>query len=296
MSAEKSQYISASRRTDLPRFHTQGFFSAWRAGFITYVGPYGGSFTVSLKKEGVAGYVFWSKDYSDFIAHPDFPELIKTNNAVFHYTINDCPRLEPRLASLESRIETLHRLAELAGPQRIIWRYDPFCKFIAPDGKTMTNEEGFYRVLPLVVRAGVTQCVFSFMSLYGKTQKRPVEFLAFGEQEKIALCRSIADAAAEYKVSLANCCNREVLAYGMPISQAHCVDDELLRETDRFGVHKKLTSKPTREACGCFESRDIGSYSPACGHGCLYCYANPKIPAVRSSGCTPASDPSASHA
>jgi hypothetical protein len=28
--------------------------------------------------------------------------------------------------------------------------------------------------------------------------------------------------------------------------------------------------------CGCFESRDIGSYNPACRHGRLYCYANPR--------------------
>ncbi|MDD5675188.1 MAG: DUF1848 family protein [Chitinivibrionales bacterium] len=272
-------YISASRRTDIPRFFADQFFAARKTGAIIYAGPYGGSYTVSLRAQDVLGYVFWSKDYGPFIAHPDFTGLIKNNNAVFHFTINDCPQLEPQVAALRDRIQTLERLCDLVGPQRVIWRYDPFCKFIGTDGQVLTNEDGFYRVAPQVAKVGVHRCVFSFMSLYNKTRRRQVEFAAFTEEEQRRICKSISAAAQDFKIDLFNCCNPEVLGFGLGIKQAHCVDEELLAATDRFGVHpkSKLKLTPTRAGCGCYQSRDIGAYNPACKHGCLYCYAHPEI-------------------
>jgi hypothetical protein len=97
-------YISASRRTDIPRFFTNDFFTAWQKGEVSYNGGYGRSYTVSLRPEDVLGYIFWSKDFSPLINHPLFGELIRLNNAVFHFTINDCLDLEPRVAPLKERI------------------------------------------------------------------------------------------------------------------------------------------------------------------------------------------------
>ena len=91
MPSPKPFYLSASRRTDIPRFFVKDFFSAWEKGSITYDGGYGRTHTVSLKPQDVLGYIFWSKDFSPFIRHPLFRRLLDKNNAVFHYTINDCP-------------------------------------------------------------------------------------------------------------------------------------------------------------------------------------------------------------
>jgi hypothetical protein len=275
MSVMNPSYISASRRTDIPRFFLDDFFCAWRTGEIFYNAGYGRSYTVSLRQENVLGYIFWSKDFSRFILHPLFGDLVAANNAIFHYTINNCADLEPDVSPLRDRCETLARLCGLVGPERVVWRFDPICKYKKKDGRVVTNFSAFYDIVPHVEKAGVKRCYFSFMSNYSKLKKRDVLFEDFDEQERTALGRQLLDATANAGMKLYNCCNPEVLRLVPGIRRAHCIDDELLRETDRFGVHPKLSLKPTREGCGCYESRDIGSYLQKCMHRCAYCYANP---------------------
>ena len=268
-------YISVSRRTDIPRFFVNEFFIAWLAGGITYDGGYGKTHTVSLLPRDVLGYIFWSKDYSPLINHPLFEKCIGKNNAVFHFTINDCPDLEPRVAPLEGRIATLRKLCELVGPERVFWRFDPLCKYRGPGGILADNKDAFFKILPLAARQGIRRCYFSFMSFYNKLNTRGMEFEQFTLQEKADIGRRMLEACSEKGMTLYSCCNPEVPALAPGIETAHCIDDDSLRETDRFGVHPALRLKPTREGCGCFESRDIGSYLQKCPHGCRYCYANP---------------------
>jgi len=268
-------YISVSRRTDIPRFFTEDFFAAWRKGEITYDGGYGRSCTVSLKPEDVLGYIFWSKDFSPLINHPLFRKLINLNNALFHYTINDCQDLEPRVAPMKDRITTLYRLCDLVGPERVLWRFDPVCKYQSSSEEFVTNEKAFYAIIPLVREAGVRRCYFSFMSHYHKLSRRGMTFGKITNEEKAGIAKQMLDAAIRADMALCNCCNNEIPNLAPGIRMAHCVDNELLRNTDRFNVHRTLAMKPTRKECGCYESRDIGSYMQKCPHGCLYCYANP---------------------
>ena len=202
---------------------------------------------------------------------------------LFHYTINDCQDLEPRVAPLEDRIATLYRLCDLVGPERVLWRFDPVCKYQSSSGEFVTNEKAFYAIIPLVREAGVQRCYFSFMSDYHKLSRRGMAFGKFTNEEKAGIAKKMLDATIQAKMTLWNCCNNEIPNLVPGIRMAHCVDDELLRNTDRFNVHRTLALKPTRKECGCYESRDIGSYLQKCPHGCLYCYANP----VTSSSETP---------
>ncbi len=273
----KPQYISASRRCDLPRFALQPFFSAWRSGEITYDRGWGRSYTLSLRPEDVCGFIFWSKDFSAFITHPDFPELLASSNAVFHFTLNDCPDLEPRLPPLEQRLETLERLCDLVGPERVFWRFDPICNYVNGKREAVFTDRAFYALLPRIARMGVSHCFFSFMSDYAKLRSRPVEFLDIGIEQRTATASEMLAAARAEGMTLYNCCNTEVPAQVPGIQAAHCIDESVLRETDRFGMHRPIPPRPTRSGCGCFESRDIGSYTPPCPHGCLYCYANPQV-------------------
>jgi hypothetical protein len=277
MAKPKPQYISASRRCDLPRFAYRGFFDAWRKGEITYDGGYGRQYTVSLRPEHVCGFIFWSKDFGPFIEHPDFEELIRTSNAVFHFTLNDCPDLEPHMPPLERRVETMRRLCNLVGPERVLWRFDPVCAYETSDGKPTSNEKAFFKLLPRIAGMGVTRCFFSFMSDYAKIRRRPARFVEIDTEQRVEVASAMLASASGEGVELYNCCNPEIPALVPGVSMAHCVDEAILRETDRFGMHKMLEPKPTRKGCGCFESRDIGSYEPPCPHGCLYCYANPRV-------------------
>lgn len=271
-----AQYISVSRRCDMPRFRSGEFLSAWERGEITYDGGFGRSYTVSLKPEHVLGYVFWSKDYRPLIDDPRFGKLIAGNNAVFHYTINDCPDLESGVAPLGERLATLRRLCAVVGPERVLWRYDPICRYRAEECVRDTVRQ-FFPLLSAVRAEGVSRCYFSFMTWYGKLKGRGVDFEGFSSDEKKDIAAGMLEAAGRVGVTLHNCCNEEVPALVPGVARAHCVDEELLRTTDRFGVHRTLKPRPTRKGCGCFESRDVGSYTPSCRHGCLYCYANPRL-------------------
>jgi hypothetical protein len=277
MERQKPQYISASRRCDLPRFQTGEFFDSWREGAVRYDGGYGRSYTVSLRPEHVRGYVFWSKDFAPFIAHRDFAGLIARDNAVFHFTLNDSPDLEPALPSVEARLETMIRLCERVGPERIFWRFDPICGYIGADGKQIVTDRPFFTLLPEIARTGIRRCYFSFMSDYAKLRDRPARFLSLDLEHRIRIATEMAAAAREMGLALYNCCNPEISSQAKGVLEAHCIDEGILRGTDRFGKHGELKPKPSRDGCGCFESRDIGSYDPACPHGCLYCYANPLI-------------------
>lgn len=269
------RYISVSRRTDIPRFYWQHFYQAWQKGAITYDGGYGRNYTVSLKREDVLGYIFWSKDFRPFISDPRFTGLIAAENAVFHFTVNHCPPLEPRLASLESRFETLAALCALVGPERVLWRYDPLCRYQFPGGKEADNVEPFFELLPRMARLGISRCYFSFMTPYAKLKDRKVRFIPMRPEEGLSIAARMRDAAVRSGITLHNCCNPEIPERIPEIRTGSCVDSELLERTDRFGRHRPLAKKSTRTGCGCYESRDIGSYLQKCPHGCLYCYANP---------------------
>lgn len=272
---KQPQYISVSRRTDIPRFYHRAFFSAWQEGAITYDGGYGRTYTVSLQRADVLGYIFWSKDFSLFIKDARFKELVAANNAVFHFTINHCLALEPRLAPLEKRLDTMARLCDLVGSERVLWRFDPLCKYLRDSDGLRDNVAAFFILLPFMEKIGISRCYFSFMAPYAKLKQRDIFFLNFAPQERIAIAKKMQLAAKEAGITLYNCSNGELTENVPEIHAAHCVDNDLLEQTDRFNRHLRLKPKPTRKHCGCHESRDIGSYLQRCPHGCLYCYATP---------------------
>lgn len=274
MAAPAAQYISASRRTDLPRFFHDSFFRAWQQGAITYDGGYGRSYTVSLQNADVLGYIFWSKDFGPFLADPRFPELLAANNTLFHFTLNHCQELEPGLAPVEKRLATMASLCDRVGPSRVLWRFDPLCRYSTEPRVYRENHRAFFELLPIIAGFGVRRCYFSFMTAYHKLKNRGVSFAAFSSEEQKSICLEMAAAAEAHGVTLYNC-SSDLPARISSIRQAACIDDALLAATDRFSRHQPLPAKPTRQDCGCFFSRDIGSYRPPCPHGCLYCYANP---------------------
>jgi hypothetical protein len=88
----------------------------------------------------------------------------------------------------------------------------------------------------------------------------------------VAFALELAEIADGHGISLHTCCGDYLLHEAEPrIYKAHCVDGDLISELLETDIAGKLN--PTRDECGCWESRDIGAYD-TCPHGCMYCYAN----------------------
>lgn len=117
--------ISASRRTDLPRFHYGWLQQALAAGEAVVANPRfpASSYRVDLRPERVHSIVLWSKDYANVLHDPG---RLADYNLYFHYTINNySPLLEPRVPSYRESLRTLAGLLERYRPEQFTIRFDP---------------------------------------------------------------------------------------------------------------------------------------------------------------------------
>lgn len=264
--------ISASRRTDIPAFYMPWFMRRLDAGMVSYPNPFGGQrCTVSLRPEHVHSFVFWSKNFAPFLPHLD---AIRDRDTRFycHYTITGAPRfIEPHVPDWEQGVDTFRALVEKTSPRHVQWRFDPI---LIAEGLPPEFYSARFRQIAQALSGLTERCYFSFASFYGKVERRLTQAgIRYNDPplaEKHALIHTLADTAEQVGITLYACCQDDLI--GGRVKQAHCVDGDLLAELfpDRPLVSAQ---RPTREACGCFASRDIGIYN-TCVHGCVYCYAN----------------------
>jgi len=268
--------ISASRRTDIPAFYSKWFMNRIEARFCEVPNPFNPAQVsrVSLCPEEVDALVFWTRN-----AAPLFPRLKELNargyRYYFLYTLLDYPELlEPRAAPVETRIESFRQLANVIGPDRVIWRYDPIVvSTITPVG---FHKEAFSRIASSIERA-TKRCIISFVDLYRKLDKRLRWLSEHGctlsephEEEAAELAAFIAACARRHGMRVTTCTeNLDLTPWG--ISPGKCIDNDYLASV--FGIAASAEKDPAqRPACGCVVSRDIGCYD-TCVHGCRYCYA-----------------------
>lgn len=117
--------LSVSRRTDIPAFYSDWFFNRLDEGCVLVRNPMNihQVSRIKLSPDVVDCIVFWSKN-----PRPILSQLAKLEKYpyYFHYTINAYGTdLEASLPPLSERVQTFRSLAEMIGPDRIIWRYDP---------------------------------------------------------------------------------------------------------------------------------------------------------------------------
>ena len=119
--------ISASRRSDIPAFHGDWFMEHLRRGEVAVRNPFrpAQAKTVSLKKQDVDAFVFWSRDPRPLLAH--LPEIERGGYPYyFLLTLTGYPRLlEPGVPRRRGRDRFFRELAGRIGRRRVVWRYDP---------------------------------------------------------------------------------------------------------------------------------------------------------------------------
>lgn len=294
------QIISASRRTDIPAFYGHWFMDRVRKGWAGVINPFNSAgYAVSLALEDVSFIVFWSKNFEPFLKSLD--ELDEMGYSFyFQFTITGNPDVfEPGPPHWRRTVDTAKKLADRFSPAHVLWRFDPIVlSSITPAEEVMSR----FDALSEAMNGAAERCYVSVAQYYRKVlgearrlnEKNGIEFYVSEEElekitsampgakgafrscvsneEKRRLAGEISAMAVTRGMDVFSCCC-EFLEQGgeNPVRKASCVDGDLIRKLAREETGVK--PGPTRENCGCAESRDIGAYD-TCPHGCGYCYAN----------------------
>lgn len=272
--------ISASYKTDIPTFYGEWFMNRLRAGSCNMVNPYNRQiYQVDLTQDSVDGIVFWTKNIGPFIN--SLKEVYERGYPfIIQHTITGYPReLESHVVNSAQTIEHLKRVADIYGPEVVIWRYDPILiSSLTPPEWHIQNFKKLAKNL-----AGVTdEIVISFAQTYKKTRRNiDIASQAFGfqwqESENLpdaatkALIIRLAEIAINYNMQLKICSQKKFLIPGLA-QEARCVDAERLSRVAQRPLIQHIKLQGNRKECGCFASKDIGEYD-TCPHGCIYCYA-----------------------
>lgn len=279
--------VSASRRTDIPAFYGRWFERRLSEGFALSVNPMNPKQVrrVSLTRRDVDLFVFWSKQPEPFLHCLSRLEA-RGFRSLFLFTLNDYPRpIEPRLPPLEKRIETFLRIADMLGPERVVWRYDPvvLSNVTPPE----YHAEHFSRLAERLNGSTVRVAV-SFMSMYRKMRRR----LAALERAHSIRCidartemgalaqtaRALAAGAQQNVMQIYSCAESVDLSpYGIPAGA--CIDPALASRIAGRSIGAARDGGQ-RGGCRCVKSVDIGAYD-TCRFGCAYCYATSSEGAVQ---------------
>jgi hypothetical protein len=265
--------ISASRRGDVPAFNGAWFMACLRRGEAVVKNPFRPEQTtrVSLRKEDVDAFVFWSRDPRPFMEH--LPEIARGGYPYyFLITATGYPQLlEPSTPRIEEAVAFFKGLAGLIGRRRVIWRYDPVLF-------TEQTDAGFHVAnfsrLAVLLAPFTARVIVSFFDPYPKALRRlrragiEAATAAGTPEQQRGLLERFAAIAVGSGLEIQTCAEATVAAGTGP---GRCIDERLLNEL--FGLKLPYRKDPAqRKQCLCQRSVDIGSYG-SCGHGCLYCYA-----------------------
>ena len=121
--------VLASYRTDIPAQYAAWFQRRLAAGFALVANPYGGApYRVSLARDDVSGFVFWTRNVGPFHEALD-AVWARGTPFVVQFTITGYPRLlEPGTLDAAAAATQLRDLARRFGPRAAVWRYDPIAR------------------------------------------------------------------------------------------------------------------------------------------------------------------------
>jgi hypothetical protein len=284
----RSDIISCSRRTDIPAFMMDWVLQRIKDGYVDVTNPFNKNqiSRISLKPEDVKCWVWWSKDFSNWIKM-----YIKNKNLFnsykghsFQFTINSPSELQRNIkSSLEERFEQLKWLINKFGLLSINFRYDPIILYKRKKEKRIrSNLNRFKYIIENVAELGIKDVIFSFATVYSKVERRmkkrgfiPVD-PKFSTKKRII--SEILAITKKNGLNLKACCQPDLLEIE-GITQSHCIDAIRLEKVikSQFPLRREKDTGQ-RQHCGCYKSRDIGGYNGIfrCKHNCTYCYANPR--------------------
>lgn len=263
--------ISASRRTDIPAFYSKWLEHRLEEGFLYVRNPVIRSQVgkIDLDPSLIDCIVFWTKNPIPMLrrldAFSDYPYYFQFSLTGYGHDIeSDLPDKNTDL------IPAFKQLADMIGPERVIWRYDPilFSDKYSADYHLHAIDE-----ISRALEGCTEKCVISFVDVYGKNQDA-ISKLGLHEmtdRDLTDFAKRIVDIASPRGIAVATCAEAIDLEEA-GIEHNCCIDPKLIGRI-AHGEMKVGKDRSQRPECGCAASIDIGTYN-TCANGCVYCYAN----------------------
>ncbi|EMX6282221.1 DUF1848 domain-containing protein [Providencia rettgeri] len=268
--------VSVSRRTDIPAFYTPWFMNRIRAGFLLTRNPfnYNQIKRISLHSSDVDAIVFWTRNPKMLMTHLD--ELDRLGfKYYFQYTITGYPKIiENSVPRPHRAIEMFVKLSDMIGADRVIWRYDPILVSNIVD---INEHKRIFSKISSLLSGRTKKVIISFADFYKKTETNLLSIPDFKYKDILKDYNSLSELvtwmsyiAKENGMSIESCAE-EIDLSSFGIKHGKCIDGDLIRNI--LGINlKSIKDSGQRDACGCIQSVDIGTYN-TCLHGCTYCYA-----------------------
>lgn len=270
--------ISASRRTDIPKFHSNWMISRVKEGFVDVRNPMVPTqiSRYSLDPDVVDGIVFWTKDASPML---DKLDAFVEYTYYFQFTLTPYGHdIELGMPDKRDVVHTFKELADRIGSDRVNWRFDPIIinnRYLADD--ILRTFEGMAKEL----QGHTGNVTISFIDEYRIDGKSVYETLCtrgIPPEQQFYLAERMAGIAHEAGMSIDTCAETADLGQ-FGIEHARCVDSRVLERIGDFKLSRLKTKyselvkdKSQRKECCCVESIDIG-WPNTCLNGCKYCYA-----------------------
>lgn len=260
--------VSASRRTDIPAFHSEWLMNRLRAGYCMVRNPMYDSlvYRVDLSRRNVDALVFVTKNPAPIV--PYLREIGSMGHmSVFEVTITPYGKdLEPNVPPKADVAESFREISDRLGADRCLWRYDP----ILVNGYIGTEyHRRKFELLCRELEGYTNRCIFSFVEVRNKLLGRENLFRTPTHAEMDSIVDAVKPVADRYGIELTYCCpHYDLSPHG--IEPRGCIDG---RQMMRLGIPFEEMSTPLREGCRCVKNIDIGAYD-TCPHDCVYCYAN----------------------
>lgn len=261
--------ISASRRTDIPAFYSQWFFTRLEEGFVMVRNPMNPRMVsnVSLSPELLDCIVFWTKN-----PLPMMDKLDRLQKIPFYFLFTITPydqNIEKNLPAKETILNTFAKLSGQIGKERVIWRYDPVLLSREIDEAYHLRH---FNVMARQLAPYTERCITSFLDMYKKCRRnlRGLDIKQPDKRQMIELAGGLNHIAGQYGIKMFSCA--ETIDYSNTgIKPGKCIDEALIQRISGYRLKTKKDGNQ-RKTCLCTQSIDIGAYN-TCNHTCLYCYA-----------------------
>lgn len=260
--------IHTGARTDTVRFYTDWLLKRFEEGFVLSRNPMFPTHVSRLRLDPqvVDCVVFCSKDYAPILDR--LHGITDRFNTFFFYTITAYGEdVEPTSPSIDESIETLLRLEEQVGPQRIAWRYDPV---LLTDSYTVERHFEVFDQMAERLTGHVDRCIFSFVEIDEMVRRNMPRLLLFKDGQKRALAKGLGAIAQRHGLPIQSCAESE--DYGeFGIAPSGCLSRSMIEQANGIML-KPMGRDKLRPECCCIVSRAIGDYN-TCPGGCQYCHA-----------------------